>query len=52
MKKIISLCCACLIAPITVLACDSCKLSKPAPGQRVVEYDLHISETRQSPAGS
>ena len=38
-------------ATATILACDSCKLSQPAPGQRVVEYDLHISETRQSPAG-
>lgn len=33
-------------------ACDTCgKNAKPAPGQRVVEYDLHISEHIQSPAG-
>jgi FtsP/CotA-like multicopper oxidase with cupredoxin domain len=40
-----------LLAPAAVLACDSCKATKPAPGQRVVEYDLHISEHIQSPAG-
>lgn len=33
------------------LACDACKAAKPAPGQRVVEYDLHIAEHVQSPAG-
>jgi FtsP/CotA-like multicopper oxidase with cupredoxin domain len=43
--------CAALLAPAAALACDACKSSKPAPGQRVVEYDLHISEERQSPAG-
>lgn len=35
----------------TALACDSCKSAQPAPGQRVVEYDLRVAETRQSPAG-
>jgi FtsP/CotA-like multicopper oxidase with cupredoxin domain len=43
--------CAALLAPAAALACDACKSSKPAPGQRVVEYYLHISEERQSPAG-
>jgi FtsP/CotA-like multicopper oxidase with cupredoxin domain len=34
------------------LACDSCgKNAQPAPGQRVVEYDLHIAEHTQRPAG-
>ncbi|MBL9184040.1 MAG: multicopper oxidase domain-containing protein [Verrucomicrobiaceae bacterium] len=33
------------------LACDTCKAAKPAPGQRVVEYDLHIAKHIQSPAG-
>ncbi|MFM2170151.1 MAG: hypothetical protein RI957_380 [Verrucomicrobiota bacterium] len=36
---------------IPALACEFCKQSKPAPGQRVVEYHLHISEQIQSPAG-
>ncbi|MES2474449.1 MAG: multicopper oxidase domain-containing protein [Verrucomicrobiota bacterium] len=40
-----------LLFPSRVLACDTCKLVQPAPGQRVVEYDLHIAEARQSPAG-
>lgn len=51
MKTSILLCCAALLAPAAVLACDACKLTQPSPGQRVVEYDLHISEGRQSPAG-
>jgi len=33
------------------MACDSCQKTRPAPGQRVVEYDLHIAEHTQSPAG-
>lgn len=36
---------------IPALACEFCKQSKPAPGQRVVEYHLHISEQIQSPVG-
>lgn len=32
-------------------ACDDCKRSQPAAGQRVVEYDLHIAEQDMSPAG-
>ncbi len=32
-------------------ACDICKQVRPAPGQRVVENDLHILETSLSPAG-
>ena len=51
MKTSILLCCAALLAPAAVLACDACKLTQPAPGQRVVEYDLHIAEGHQSPAG-
>lgn len=37
--------------PMTIFACDTCKLSKPKPGQRVVEYDLTIAEQMVSPAG-
>lgn len=33
------------------MACDTCGKSGPAPGQTVVEYDLHISAQTQSPAG-
>jgi len=51
MKTSILSCCAALLAPATAFACENCKSSKPAPGQRVVEYDLHIAEARQSPAG-
>jgi FtsP/CotA-like multicopper oxidase with cupredoxin domain len=46
-----------LLAIVTVAtihdlaACDACQASKPAPGQRVVEFDLHIAEHIQSPAG-
>lgn len=43
--------CLLLLAPAFALACDQCQNSSPAPGQRVVEYDLHISEQRLSPAG-
>ena len=36
----------------TAAACDTCgKNAQPAPGQRVVEYDLHIAEHTHSPAG-
>jgi FtsP/CotA-like multicopper oxidase with cupredoxin domain len=36
----------------TVRACEFCgKNAKPAPGQRVVEYDLHIAEHTLSPGG-
>ncbi|WP_395734013.1 multicopper oxidase domain-containing protein [Prosthecobacter sp.] len=43
---------AVLLAPGAALACDTCKKNTPpAPGQRVVEYDLHISEQRLAPAG-
>ncbi len=39
------------LAPAAVWACDTCGKVSPAPGQRVVEYDLHISESIQRPAG-
>ncbi len=51
MKNFLITICAAFLVPATALACETCKLTKPAPGQRVVEYDLHISESRQSPAG-
>ncbi len=51
MKIYILFCCAVLIAPAAVLACDTCKVSQPSPGQRVVEYDLRIVERQLSPAG-
>ncbi|MFZ4766485.1 MAG: multicopper oxidase domain-containing protein, partial [Roseimicrobium sp.] len=51
MKTSTLFCCAAFLAPAAVLACDACKLTQPAPGQRVVEYDLRIAEARQSPAG-
>lgn len=51
MKTFHLLGCAILLAPAAVLACNSCKVPQPAPGQRVVEYDLHIAEHTQSPAG-
>ncbi len=50
-KRLISLFIVAALGVGTAFACDNCKLVKPAPGQRVVEYDLHISEERQSPAG-
>jgi FtsP/CotA-like multicopper oxidase with cupredoxin domain len=37
--------------PVAARACDDCKRTQPAPGQRVVEYDLHIAEHRMSPSG-
>ena len=40
MKTLSLLACAVLLAPGPVLACDTCKKTQPAPGQRVVEYDL------------
>ncbi len=51
MKNFLITCCAALFVSATAFACETCKLTKPSPGQRVVEYDLHISEARQSPAG-
>jgi FtsP/CotA-like multicopper oxidase with cupredoxin domain len=34
------------------VACEACKNGRlPKPGQRVVEYDLHIAEQQLSPAG-
>ncbi|MES2659712.1 MAG: multicopper oxidase domain-containing protein [Verrucomicrobiota bacterium] len=51
MKALLLTICAVMFAPATAFACDTCKLTQPAPGQRVVEYDLHIAESRQSPAG-
>jgi len=42
---------AALGLPMTSFACDTCKLPQPAPGQRVVEYDLTIAEQTVSPAG-
>jgi FtsP/CotA-like multicopper oxidase with cupredoxin domain len=36
---------------LAALACDNCKIPKPAAGQRVVEYDLTIAEQTVSPAG-
>ncbi len=40
-----------LLAPVAALACDQCKISAAAPGQRVVEHDLRIAEQTVSPAG-
>lgn len=40
-----------LMASMTAFACDACKLTAPAPGQRVVEYDLRIAAQTMSPAG-
>ncbi len=41
-----------LLGPtLATLACDNCKVPKPAAGQRVVEYDLTIAEQTVSPAG-
>ncbi len=51
MKTSLLFFCAALLAPAAALACDTCKSTQPAPGQRVVEYDLHIAEARQCPAG-
>lgn len=42
---------AALELPMTIFACDTCKLPQPKPGQRVVEYDLTIAEQIVSPAG-
>ena len=36
---------------VAALACDDCKIPKPAAGQRVVEYDLTIAEQTVNPAG-
>jgi len=44
------LCLAALWLPAAALACDACK-AKPRPGDRVVEYDLYITEQTVSPAG-
>ncbi len=51
MKHFFLSACAAFLLPATALACEWCKSAKPAPGQRVVEYDLRIAEARQSPAG-
>ncbi len=51
MKPFLFSCCAALAAPVAAIACDECGASVPAPGQRVVEYDLHIAEHLLSPAG-
>jgi FtsP/CotA-like multicopper oxidase with cupredoxin domain len=51
MKTLFYLGCAMLLMQATAYTCDSCKRTQPAPGQRVVEYDLHIAEHTQSPAG-
>ncbi len=40
-----------LMAPAATQARDSSAHSTPTPGQRVVEYDLHISEQRLAPSG-
>ncbi len=42
---------AVVLAPATAIGCDTCGLNPPKPSQRVVEYDLHITEARQNPAG-
>lgn len=42
---------ALLAASTLAPACDTCGKSLPSPGQRVVEYDLHISARIHSPAG-
>jgi FtsP/CotA-like multicopper oxidase with cupredoxin domain len=36
---------------VAALACDDCKIPKPAVGQKVVEYDLTIAEQTLNPAG-
>lgn len=41
---------AALCLPVAALACDDCK-RKPRSGDRVVDYDLYISEKTVSPAG-
>jgi FtsP/CotA-like multicopper oxidase with cupredoxin domain len=51
MKTLFYLGCAMLLMQATAYTCDSCKRTQPAPGQHVVEYDLHIAEHTQSPAG-
>jgi len=49
MKRILLLA---LIGPsLAILACDHCKIPKPAAGQHVVEYDLTIAEQTVNPAG-
>ncbi|MGV3664402.1 MAG: multicopper oxidase domain-containing protein [Prosthecobacter sp.] len=40
-----------LMASVAAFACDKCKQAPPAPGQRVVEYDLRIAEQIVKPAG-
>jgi FtsP/CotA-like multicopper oxidase with cupredoxin domain len=40
-----------LMTSASALACDACKVTGPKPGQRLVEYDLHISEQTVNPAG-
>lgn len=52
MKTLRSFVIALGLCAIPVEACDFCgKSAKPAPGQRVVEYDLHIAAQTLSPAG-
>lgn len=51
MKTSIFLLCAMLLAQDAARACHGCRDDGPSPGQRVVEYDLHISKQRLSPAG-
>jgi FtsP/CotA-like multicopper oxidase with cupredoxin domain len=42
---------AAVLLPVAAFACDQCQRAGPRPGQRVVEYDLHIGEQRVRPAG-
>ena len=49
MKRILLL--ALLGPSLATLACDHCKIPKPAAGQHVVEYDLTIAEQTVNPAG-
>ena len=51
MQPIIKLFAVALLFHAAAPACDECRKKGPRPGQRVVEYDLHISEQRVSPAG-
>jgi FtsP/CotA-like multicopper oxidase with cupredoxin domain len=51
MNSSVLIACALLIASTSAFACDLCQKTRPAPNQRVVEYDLHISEQRLAPAG-
>jgi FtsP/CotA-like multicopper oxidase with cupredoxin domain len=40
-----------LLMPGFAQACDACQRTQPRPGQRVIEYDLHIAAQTVAPAG-